>query len=137
MRPHEQLPLFILWSSFLEWLLDHTEKFPKHARFTLSGRIDNFALDILEGIVEARYSRSRVEVLKRVDMSMEKLGCCFEWCTSGSISRTIPTNTRSRCYARRAAWSVAGPRRRAIRHEAPRLAFRSDGGLRKSSNRRS
>jgi len=73
MRPHEELPLFVLWSDFLHWLLDRTEKFPKHVRFTLSGRIDAYALDVFEGIVEARYTRTRMEILKRIDLALEKL----------------------------------------------------------------
>jgi hypothetical protein len=44
---------------FLEWLLPTTEKFPKRVRFTFSDRINNLALDIMEDLVEARYSRNK------------------------------------------------------------------------------
>ncbi len=56
-------PLFVLWYDFLNWLLQKTEKMPKNIRFTLTSRIDNLALDIIEGIIEARYSRQK-EILK-------------------------------------------------------------------------
>lgn len=73
MRPHKELPLFILWSSFINWLLDHTQKFPKHLRFTVTSRMDNYAIDVFEGIVEARYSENKGPILKRIDLSLEKL----------------------------------------------------------------
>jgi len=72
-RPHKELPLFILWSDFVHWMLDHTEKFPRHVRFTLSGRIDNYILDIYEKIIEARYTRNRHGILKEIDLNLEKL----------------------------------------------------------------
>jgi hypothetical protein len=65
--------LFVHWESFLGWLLDHTERFPKHLRFTLTGRIDNLALDIYERIVAARYRRDRIALLERINLDLELL----------------------------------------------------------------
>jgi len=73
-------PLFVLWYDFSKWLLNKTEKFPKKIRFTLTNRIDNLALDIIEGIIEARYSRKKKDVLRRVDLSMEKLRVLLRMC---------------------------------------------------------
>ena len=69
----EELPIFVRWLEFLNWLLPTTEKFPKKVRFTLSQRIDNLALDVVEDLVEARYSREQGEVLKRANLRLEKL----------------------------------------------------------------
>lgn len=66
-------PLFVLWYDFVKWLLLKTEKLPKKVRFTLSGRIDNLALDIVEKLIEARYSKEKKELLRRADLNMEKL----------------------------------------------------------------
>lgn len=68
-----QLPLFSHWMKFTGWMLEITEKFPKSARFTFSSRIDNMLLDTLEDIVEARYTRDRKSILKRVNLRLEKL----------------------------------------------------------------
>lgn len=76
----KELPLFILWSDFLGWVLDHTEKFPKKARFTFVSRIDNMMLDTLEDIVEARYTKNRFPILKRINLRMEKLRMIFRIC---------------------------------------------------------
>lgn len=41
---------------FSKWLLPATEKFPRRVRFTFANLIDNLALDVVEDLVEARYS---------------------------------------------------------------------------------
>ncbi|MFH1491494.1 MAG: diversity-generating retroelement protein Avd [Pseudomonadota bacterium] len=73
-------PLFALWYDFLKWLLNKTEKFPNKIRFSLTGRIDNLALDIIEGISEARYSGKKMDVLRRIDLDMEKLQVLLRIC---------------------------------------------------------
>lgn len=65
--------VFVHWERFLAWLLDHTEKFPKRLRFTLTNRIDNLALDVFEQLVQARYSRERQAVLERINLELETL----------------------------------------------------------------
>ena len=69
----DDLPVFTKWMELVEWLLPTTEKFPKKVRFSLSQRIDNLALDVVEDLVEARYSRRKEEVLARANLRLEKL----------------------------------------------------------------
>jgi hypothetical protein len=69
----EDLPIFTAWMQFLEWLLPATEKFPKRVRFTFADRINNLALDIAEDLVEARYTRDKQAILRRVNLRLEKL----------------------------------------------------------------
>ncbi len=73
-------PLFVLWYDFLKWLIEKTEKFPKKVRFSFSNRIDSLALDIGEGIIEARYSNSKKDVLRGIDLNMEKLRVILHMC---------------------------------------------------------
>ena len=61
------------WERFLGWLLQRTEKFPKRVAFTFRTRIDNLALDVFERLVEARYQRQRSELLRRINLDLEKL----------------------------------------------------------------
>jgi len=68
-----ELPIFVKWMEFLEWLMPATEKFPKRARYSFSGRIENLALDVAEDLVEARYSREKRAVLKGINLKLEKL----------------------------------------------------------------
>ena len=72
--------LFVLWYDFTKWLLDKTEKFPRKVRFSFSNRIDNLSLDIIEGIIEARYSRNKKDILRRIDLNMEKLRVLLRMC---------------------------------------------------------
>jgi len=58
---------------FLLWLMPTVEKFPRSHKFSLGERIQNAALDILEGLVEASYRRDRQALLVQVNMKLEKL----------------------------------------------------------------
>lgn len=58
---HNDLPVFVKWLDFLEWLLRVTERFPKRVRFTFSDRINQLALDVVEDLIEARYTRDKRE----------------------------------------------------------------------------
>jgi hypothetical protein len=70
---HEELPLFTHWTKVVADLLSRTEKFPKKVRFTFSGRIDGLALDVVEKIVEARYTRDKTAILRSINLDIEKL----------------------------------------------------------------
>ena len=73
-KPTEPV-LFVFFYEFAKWLLQTTEKFPKRFRFTLSNRMDNLALDILEGITEAQFSSkgSKSAILKATDLKIQRL----------------------------------------------------------------
>ena len=74
------LPVFVAWLDFLEWLLPTTAKLPRHVRFTFANRIDNLALDIAEDLVEARYSRDKRPVLARANLRLERLRVLSRLC---------------------------------------------------------
>jgi len=42
------------WEEAAGWLVGHTAKWPKSARFSLVQKVDNHALDVLEMLVVAR-----------------------------------------------------------------------------------
>ena len=58
---------------FLLWLLPAVEKFPRSHKFTLGDRIENAALNVLEALVEATYTRQRTQHLQRANLGIEKL----------------------------------------------------------------
>jgi hypothetical protein len=70
----------VRWTAFLAWLLPTTEKFPKKARFTFTNRIDNFALDVVEDLVEARYTHNKRTILRRANLRLEKLRILLRLC---------------------------------------------------------
>ena len=65
--------VFARWEALVGWLLGRTAKFPRRVRFTLSNRIDDLALDVFERLIEARYTRARAPILRRVNLDLEKL----------------------------------------------------------------
>jgi hypothetical protein len=79
-RNDDDLPVFVKWMDFLAWLLPTTEKFPHKVRFTCSNRIDNLALDLIEDLVEARYTREKCAILTRANLRLEKLRILLRLC---------------------------------------------------------
>ena len=73
MNNHSDLPIFVKWMDFQKGLMMTTEKFPKSARFSFSNRIVNLALDVVEQLVEARYTKSKSQHLKDANLSIEKI----------------------------------------------------------------
>ena len=74
------LPVFVAWLDFLQWLFPTTVRLPRHIRFTFVNRIDNLALDVVEDLVEARYSRDSHTILARANLRLEKLRVLLRLC---------------------------------------------------------
>lgn len=58
---------------FLTWLVPAIEKFPRAQKFLLGDRIQATALDILDALIEATYTRDRRAHLARANLGLEKL----------------------------------------------------------------
>lgn len=74
------LPVFVKWMDYLKWLLIITEKFPKKNRFTFSDRINTMALDMVDDLVEARYSKNKIPALQRINLRIEKIRILMRIC---------------------------------------------------------
>lgn len=55
------------------WILPKLGKFPKEQRFLLAERIENSLLDILELLIEASFSKEKLEILRKINLRLEKL----------------------------------------------------------------
>ncbi len=62
---------------FLLWLIPTLEKFPRSQRFLLGDRIETTALDVLEGLTNATYSKQVEEILREVNLALERLRFLF------------------------------------------------------------
>jgi hypothetical protein len=62
---------------FLLWLVPTVEKFPRSQKFLLGDRIQTTALDILERLIEATYTRARQPMLAAANLGIEKLRFLF------------------------------------------------------------
>ncbi|MCP4379508.1 MAG: diversity-generating retroelement protein Avd [bacterium] len=72
-KKHDEPIIFVKWMEFLKWLLPQLENFPKRVRFTLANRLDNLALDLVEDLIEARYTHDKQPILRRANLRLEKL----------------------------------------------------------------
>ena len=63
---------------FLLWLVPAVERFPRSQKFLLGDRIQRTALDVLESLIEATYTRQRsTHHLARANLGIEKLRFLF------------------------------------------------------------
>ena len=62
---------------FLLWAIPTVEKFPRSQKFLLGDRIQTTALDVLERLIEATYSRMRSNPLAAANLGIEKLRFLF------------------------------------------------------------
>ena len=58
---------------FVLWLVPTVGKFPRTQKFLLGDRLQTTALDMLEGLIEATYTRDAGVILRRVNLLLEKL----------------------------------------------------------------
>jgi hypothetical protein len=58
---------------FVLWLIPTVEKFPRSQKFLLGDRLQATALDMLEGLIEATYTRDAAVILRRVNLLLERL----------------------------------------------------------------
>jgi hypothetical protein len=55
------------------WLMQTVERFPRSQKFLLGDRIQTAALDVLDALIEATYTRDRRGHLARANLGLEKL----------------------------------------------------------------
>lgn len=58
---------------FILWLVQHTEKFPRHHRYSLGLAMENRLQRILELLLRAKYSRDKAVFLNDANMELEVL----------------------------------------------------------------
>lgn len=69
-----ELLVFTHWEAFVPWLLDHCGRWPRSARHSLTVRLENHALDVLELLVVARYvPRERKSKLGQANLVLERM----------------------------------------------------------------
>ena len=62
---------------FVLWLVPTVEKFPRRQKYLLGDRLQATALDVLERLVEATYTRDRRRHLDAANLGIEKLRFLF------------------------------------------------------------
>jgi len=65
---------------YLVWLIPVVESFPRSYRFFLGDRIQRLAIELYELVIEAAYTKDRIEKLDRANLAVEKLRLFFRLC---------------------------------------------------------
>ena len=58
---------------FVLWLVPAVEKFPRRQKFLLGDRLQSTALDVLERLIDATYTRDRGRHLDAANLGIERL----------------------------------------------------------------
>ena len=72
-RSRETGPALESHYRFVAWLIPTLERFPRRQKFLLGDRIQTSALDVLERLIEATYTRRRGPALTAANLGLEKL----------------------------------------------------------------
>ncbi|MFH1824529.1 MAG: diversity-generating retroelement protein Avd [Candidatus Firestonebacteria bacterium] len=72
-----ELIIFTKTYDFILWMMNHTMKFPKSSRFSISARIENKLLDFMEMILIANRQRDKLEKLYYADGILEQVRILF------------------------------------------------------------
>ena len=72
MSDHE-LPVIAKTYELVKWSCQHTSKFPRAHRFVLGERIERRLYDLLETLIEARYTKDRHGLLRAANRGLEVL----------------------------------------------------------------
>lgn len=64
----------------IQWLIPTLDKLPRSQKFLLGDRMQGTALDVLERLIEATYSKSRERQLGQANLGIEKLRFLFRIC---------------------------------------------------------
>ena len=65
---------------FMQWLIPTLDKLPRSQKFLLGDRMQGTALDVLERLIEATYSKAREQHLGEANLGIEKLRFLFRIC---------------------------------------------------------
>jgi hypothetical protein len=64
----------------IEWAIPHIAEFPRNQRYTLGERIENKLFLLLELLIEAQYSKDKIDALKKANLAIEQMRFLFRLC---------------------------------------------------------
>jgi hypothetical protein len=70
---HEEMVVITKTYDLILWSCRHTGKFPRNHRFVLGERIERHLYELLETLIQARYTRQRQALLERANLLLEIL----------------------------------------------------------------
>lgn len=71
--PPKDLPVIQKAYDLVKWYVPILNRLPRNHRFTLGERIINGLYDLLEGLIQARYSANKLETLEKLNTQLDLL----------------------------------------------------------------
>ena len=72
-KPDRELKVISDFYEFTLYLVQRTEKFPRHHRYSLGLAIENRLQGIMSGLLEAKYAKEKRDLLAKVNIELERL----------------------------------------------------------------
>lgn len=73
MKKQEELVIITKTYDLILWSCNHTGRFPRQHRFVLGERLERSLYDLLETLIQAKYSRERTPLLNDANLKLEIL----------------------------------------------------------------
>src|ERR1700693_1818590 len=73
LKRHEELVVITKTYDLILWSCNHTSRFPRQHRFVLGERIERNLYDLLETLIEAKYTKERTTLLDHANLKLEIL----------------------------------------------------------------
>src|SRR5208283_1995488 len=72
-KNYEELTVITKTYDLILWSCNHTGKFPRNHRFVLGERIERNLYDLLETLIQAKYTKQRQPLLEKANLVLEIL----------------------------------------------------------------
>ena len=72
MPMQKDIPVILKLYDLIVWTLNHTSRFPRHHRYSLGLRIEATLFDLLDMLIEARYTRDKTKLLDKSNILLER-----------------------------------------------------------------
>ena len=73
MKKTEELVVITKTYDLILWSCNHTSRFPRQHRFVLGERLERTLYNLLETLIQAKYSRERMLLLNEANLKLEIL----------------------------------------------------------------
>ena len=77
--------VLVKWYDYARWVLERVESFPKNQKYVLGQRLSSQAMEVLELLVEASYSREKLSLLATVNRKMEVVRWTVRMCKDRNL----------------------------------------------------
>ena len=72
-KQYDELTVITKTYDLILWSCNHTGKFPRNHRFVLGERIERNLYDLLETLIQAKYTKQRQPLLEKANLMLEIL----------------------------------------------------------------